>query len=121
MITRRKFLSATLAGGAALALSRNAFSLLAPARNASMLNAQPLLGPLAGETLITILHTNDVHSRIEPLPANDRDAGNGGVARRSTLVHQIRKENPNTLLVDAGDAFQGTPYFNLYKGEVEYK
>ena len=45
----------------------------------------------------------------------------GGVARRATLVKRIRKENPNTLLVDAGDVLQGTPYFNFYKGEVEYK
>ena len=50
-----------------------------------------------------------------------RNAGKGGVARRATLVKRIRKENPNTLLVDAGDVMQGTPYFNYYKGEVEYK
>src|SRR5262249_37879752 len=82
----------------------------------------PLLEPLAGETLITILHTNDTHSQIDPLPDNDRDYPNkGGVARRATLVKRVRRENPNTLLVDAGDVFQGTPYFNFYKGEVEYK
>ena len=43
------------------------------------------------------------------------------MARRATLVKRIRKENPNTLMIDAGDVFQGTPYFNFYKGEVEYK
>ena len=75
----------------------------------------------AAETVITILHTNDTHSQIDPLPANDRNAGKGGVARRATLVKRIRKENPNTLLIDAGDVLQGTPYFNFYKGEVEYK
>jgi 5'-nucleotidase len=75
----------------------------------------------AAETVITILHTNDTHSQIDPLPANDRNAGKGGVARRATLVKRIKKENPNTLLVDAGDVLQGTPYFNFYKGEVEYK
>ena len=75
----------------------------------------------AAETVITILHTNDTHSQIEPLPANDRNAGKGGVARRATLVKRIRKENPNTLVVDSGDVLQGTPYFNFYKGEVEYK
>jgi 5'-nucleotidase len=73
------------------------------------------------DTVITILHTNDTHSQIDPLPANDANAGKGGVARRATLVKRVRKENPNTLLVDAGDVLQGTPYFNFYKGEVEYK
>ena len=75
----------------------------------------------AAETVITILHTNDTHSQIDPLPSNDRNAGKGGVARRATLVKRIKRENPNTLLVDAGDVMQGTPYFNFYKGEVEYK
>jgi 5'-nucleotidase len=76
---------------------------------------------LAADTVITILHTNDTHSQIDPLPANDANAGKGGVARRATVVKRVRKENPNTLLVDAGDVLQGTPYFNFYKGEVEYK
>ncbi|MCF6180956.1 bifunctional UDP-sugar hydrolase/5'-nucleotidase [Lutibacter sp.] len=71
---------------------------------------------------ITILHTNDVHSHIEPFPADDIDYPNlGGVARRSTLIEKIRQENPNTLLLDAGDIFQGTPYFNIYGGEIEFK
>ena len=84
--------------------------------------AAPLLQPAAGETLITILHTNDTHSQIDPLPSNDRSyPDKGGVARRATLVKRVRKENPNTLLIDAGDVLQGTPYFNFYKGEVEYK
>ena len=82
----------------------------------------PLLESRRGETLITILHTNDTHSQIDPLPRNDtRYPGKGGVARRATLVKRVRRENPNTLLIDAGDVFQGTPYFNFYKGEVEYK
>jgi len=71
---------------------------------------------------ITILHTNDVHSHIDPFGADDgRNANKGGVARRATLVENIRKENPNTLLLDAGDIFQGTPYFNYYGGELEFK
>ncbi len=71
---------------------------------------------------ITILHTNDTHSRLDPFPANDaRYANKGGVARRTTLIENIRKENPNTLLLDAGDFFQGTPYFNYYGGELELK
>ena len=71
---------------------------------------------------ITILHTNDVHSHIDPFgPDDGRNANKGGVARRATLVETIRKDNPNTLLLDAGDIFQGTPYFNYYGGELEFK
>jgi 5'-nucleotidase len=71
---------------------------------------------------LTILHTNDVHSHIEPFPDNDpKYPGLGGVARRAALVKKIRYENPNTLLLDAGDVFQGTPYFNLWGGELEFK
>lgn len=71
---------------------------------------------------ITILHTNDVHSHIDPFGPNDgRNANKGGVARRASLVEAIRKENANTLLLDAGDIFQGTPYFNYYGGELEFK
>ena len=102
MINRRTFLTTSAAFGATLvAFPGDVFSV--------------------ADTVITILHTNDTHSQIDPLPANDRNAGMGGVARRATLVKRIRKENPNTLLVDAGDVLQGTPYFNFYKGEVEYK
>ena len=71
---------------------------------------------------ITILHTNDVHSHIDPFgPDDGRNANKGGVARRATLIEKIRQENPNTLLLDAGDIFQGTPYFNYYGGELEFK
>ena len=71
---------------------------------------------------ITILQTNDVHSHIDPFgPEDGRNANKGGVARRASLVEAIRKENPNTLLLDAGDIFQGTPYFNYYGGELEFK
>lgn len=71
---------------------------------------------------ITILHTNDVHSHIEAFPADDAKFPNqGGVSRRYTLIEAIRKENPNTLLLDAGDIFQGTPFFNFYGGELEFK
>ena len=69
---------------------------------------------------LTILHTNDVHSCIEPFPMDgSRNQGLGGVARRAALVKQIRQEQKNVLLLDAGDIFQGTPYFNLYGGELE--
>lgn len=69
---------------------------------------------------LTILHTNDVHSRIEPFEGG-RNKGRGGVARRATLIQQIRAKEPNVLLLDAGDIFQGTPYFNFFHGEVEMK
>jgi len=104
MINRRNFLTTSAAFGATLV----GFP-------------RTLLEASAAETVITILHTNDTHSQIDPLPPNDRNAGKGGVARRATLVKRVRKENPNTLLLDAGDVLQGTPYFNFYKGEVEYK
>ena len=71
---------------------------------------------------ITILHTNDVHSHIDPFPKDHSQFANlGGLARRASLVESVRKENPNTLLFDAGDIFQGTPYFNFYGGELEFK
>jgi 5'-nucleotidase len=71
---------------------------------------------------LTILHTNDVHSRIEPFPMDGgRNQGLGGVVSRSGIIKQIREEEENVLLLDAGDIFQGTPYFNLYKGEPEIK
>lgn len=74
----------------------------------------------SGQKSIVILHTNDTHSRIEPIPESDRIAGNkGGVVRRMNYIEQVRKENKNVLLFDAGDFLQGTPYFNLFKGEVE--
>ncbi len=74
------------------------------------------------EKKITILHTNDVHSHIEPFSSSHSKFPNkGGVARRSTIIESIRNQNPNSLLFDAGDIFQGTPYFNFYGGEVEFK
>lgn len=71
---------------------------------------------------LTILHTNDVHSYIDPFPADHpRNANMGGVSRRAAIIENIRQENPNLLLLDAGDIFQGTPYFNYYGGELELK
>ena len=71
---------------------------------------------------LTILHTNDVHSYIDPFPANHpKNPNMGGVARRAALIESIRAENANVLLLDAGDIFQGTPYFNYYGGEIEFK
>lgn len=75
-----------------------------------------------GVIKLTVLHTNDVHSRIDPFPMNDpKYPGMGGAARRAAIIKKIRSEEANVLLLDAGDIFQGTPYFNLYGGELEYK
>jgi len=71
---------------------------------------------------LTILHTNDVHSHLDPFPMDGgKYQGQGGVAWRAALVEKIRKEEEHVLLLDAGDIFQGTPYFNMYKGEPEIK
>ena len=81
-------------------------------------------GLLASEEAInlTILHTNDVHSRLEPFPMDgSANAGKGGVAARASLIQQIRQKEEHILLLDAGDIFQGTPYFNIFKGEPEMK
>src|SRR5688572_1152431 len=71
---------------------------------------------------LTVLHTNDVHSRIEPFPMDGgTNQGLGGVAARAEIIEKIRREEEHVLLLDAGDIFQGTPYFNFYKGEPEIK
>ena len=69
---------------------------------------------------LTILHTNDMHSHIHPFTSG-RNKGVGGMAQRSTIIKQIREEGNQVLLLDAGDIFQGTPYFNVYGGELEFK
>jgi len=75
-----------------------------------------------GTVKLTILHTNDVHSRIDPFPDTDpRYPGLGGFARRAAIIKQIRQEVEHVLLFDSGDIFQGTPYFNYYGGELEFK
>jgi len=69
---------------------------------------------------ITILHTNDTHSRIDPFPENSKfHAYKGGVVNRAKQIDLIRQEAGNVLLLDAGDVFQGTPYFNRYNGHLE--
>jgi 5'-nucleotidase len=74
------------------------------------------------DTHLVILHTNDTHSRIDPFPLDGgRFEGLGGAARRATLIKRVREESPNVLLLDSGDIFQGTPYFNFFKGEIEFQ
>jgi 5'-nucleotidase len=71
---------------------------------------------------ITLLHTNDTHSRIDPFPMDGgKYQGLGGIARRQALIERIRQEEQHVLLLDAGDFFQGTPYFNMFDGEVEIR
>ncbi|MDQ7950128.1 MAG: metallophosphatase [Pedobacter sp.] len=105
-IDRRRFIRATGIAGAAIALNLSALDAFANGRMQKL----------------TILHTNDVHSRIEPFPMDGtKNQGLGGTARRAALISTIRSKEENVLLLDAGDIFQGTPYFNKYGGELELK
>lgn len=105
-INRRNFLRAGGIAAASAALNLNALDAIA-----------------AGDVVkLTILHTNDVHSRIEPFPMDgSKYQGLGGTARRSALIKNIRAKEKNVLLFDAGDIFQGTPYFNKFGGELEIR
>lgn len=124
MQSRRKFLQQTALAAGSLLASRSVFAAAADKTDVSKL---------------IILHTNDVHSRLEPFPMDGgKNQGLGGVAARADLIKKIKAEEENksiiaggdffkdpdasqVLLLDAGDIFQGTPYFNLYKGEPEIK
>jgi 5'-nucleotidase len=69
---------------------------------------------------LTLLHTNDVHSRLDPFPMDGgKYQGLGGVVAREKLINEIRSQQEQVLLLDAGDMFQGTPYYNFYKGRLE--
>ncbi len=104
--SRRHFLKTSLTASALLALGFNSSSVFAK----------------DDMVKLCILHTNDVHSRIDPFPMDGgRNQGRAGVAARAGLIKQIRQEEENVLLLDAGDIFQGTPYFNFYGGELEIK
>ena len=71
---------------------------------------------------LTILHTNDTHSNIDPFPSNHAKFPNmGGVSKRFELIQKIREEEEHVLVLDAGDIFQGTPYFNKFGGVLEMK
>ena len=110
-MNRKEFLKTV--GGGTLALS------LAP--NLVFASQKSILDKNAAYKL-TVLHTNDQHSRIEPFDSSySRNPNQGGFARRATLIQQIRSQKKNVLLLDAGDIFQGTPYFNFYGGELEFK
>lgn len=99
---RRQFLKTAFAGSLSMAVP---FSIGGCSRN---------------DAVLTLLHTNDVHSHIEPFPADHPYLANlGGFARRVTLINKLRAETKHLLLLDAGDIFQGTPYFNFFGGRLE--
>ena len=71
---------------------------------------------------LTILHTNDAHSQIYPLNttlADTMKAGRGGFVRRVAMIKEERKKQPDLLLFDSGDFSQGSPYYTMFKGDVE--
>jgi 5'-nucleotidase len=106
MMKRRDFIQKTILTTTAVAISPSVFG-----QNA-----------LSKKETLTILHTNDTHSNIDPFPSNHaKFPGMGGVAKRFDMVQQIRLEEKNVLVLDAGDIFQGTPYFNRFGGELEMK
>lgn len=106
-LSRREFLQTLTGGGALLGLG-------------FLTSAFRTIGK--PKVKIVILHTNDVHSHLEPFPANDpKYPGLGGVERRAALIRNVRAKEKNVIVLDAGDIFQGTPYFNMFGGEVEMK
>lgn len=106
LLNRRSFIKTTATLGLYGALASSPLRALAKRENIT----------------ITILHTNDWHSRIEPFPMDgSSNQGLGGAAARVALIETIRKAEKHVLLLDAGDIFQGTPYFNFFDGELEYK
>lgn len=102
ILSRRHFLQSTLLAGGACAMGLPAMS-----------RAKP-----ESALRLTILHTNDVHSHLEPVEGGTH-AGLGGAPARSAFINRVRAERANVLLLDGGDTIQGTPYFNLYGGEAE--
>jgi len=100
----------------------------------SPLSSSPIPRPSPPESdkwlNLTILHTNDVHSHYDQFNAAATDCTKeqskkkecyGGTARHKTLIDEFRKKNKNTLLLDAGDQFQGSLFFTYYKGKLNSK
>ena len=74
----------------------------------------------ADKVKLVILHTNDTHSQVEPSEKSSLATSDmGGYARRMGVIEKIRSEEKNVLLLDAGDYWQGTPYFNFFNGRIE--
>lgn len=106
-MNRGTFLKRSFVLGAGVALSPH---ILAASQNTQ------------GLEKLTILHTNDTHSNIDTFPEDHAKYPNrGGVARRKSILDEIRRNEKHVLLLDAGDFFQGTPYFNLFHGTLELK
>ena len=105
MGSRREFIKKSLLGLGAVAITSNSYNLFAKS---------------SATKKLTILHTNDMHSWVEAYNKG-KHKGKGGMAQRAALISKIRKEESDVLLLDAGDIFQGTPYFNFFGGEVEFK
>ncbi len=76
------------------------------------------LPAFAADRPVTIIHSNDTHSRVLPFDSKTHGENVGGVARRAELVRRIRQEAPGALYLDAGDIFQGTPFYSVFKGEA---
>jgi len=109
-MNRKEFLKYLGGGTLAMALAPN------------LLHAQPFTPENSVPKKLTILHTNDQHSRIEPFDSSyTKNPNQGGFARRAALIQQIRNQESNVLLLDSGDTFQGTPYFNFFGGELEFR
>ena len=106
MFNRRTFLKQSILGGGALSLGLFPNELFA-----------------SGQLVrLTVMHTNDMHCHIDPFPnSNAEYSGRGGMVRLASLIAKLRAENPNMILLDAGDMFQGTPYFNFFKGDLMLK
>ncbi len=75
----------------------------------------------AAEKHLTLLFTNDTHNRLDPFQHVELKQEVGGLVRRAHYIQQVRRENPLTVVLDAGDVFQGTPYYNFYLGEPDIK
>jgi len=106
-MNRRKFISQSITGS--FLLANSSFPLSAFSDDPDIVK-------------LTILHTNDVHSRIDPFPMDGgRNQGLGGAERRAIMINNIRSAEDHVLLFDCGDIFQGTPYFNMFGGELELK
>jgi len=105
---RRHFLEKFVLSSAGIVLMKPSFAIQNPSS--------------ARKSRLVILHTNDTHSNIDPFPENhSKYPGMGGIAKRYAIIKKIKAKEPNVLLLDSGDIFQGTPYFNTFNGVLEMK
>jgi len=104
-MNRKEFISSSLKAGIGLALTTS-----------------PLISVGQNRSRLTVMFTNEWHSRVDPFPLDGgKYEGLGGASKRAALIKTIREKNKHNLLLDSGDIFQGTPYFNFYGGELEFK